>query len=123
MRTILPLVLTLSACNGFLDTGKPPTGVPSLFLVGTFSNPVYVTAAPGDSARLFVVEQGGRIRVLHHDTTMVRPFLDIHTEVLSGGERGLFRDRKSTRLNSSHLGISYAVFCLKKKNKKKMKYN
>src|SRR5262245_62946311 len=27
----------------------------------------------------------------------------------------LLRDRKSTRLNSSHLGISYAVFCLKKK--------
>src|SRR5262245_63590334 len=31
-------------------------------------------------------------------------------------------DRKSTRLNSSHLGISYAVFCLKKK-KKKQKYS
>src|SRR5256885_10463943 len=30
-------------------------------------------------------------------------------------ERGLRRDRKSTRLNSSHLVISYAVFCLKKK--------
>src|SRR5258705_8886590 len=30
-------------------------------------------------------------------------------------------DRKSTRLNSSHLGISYAVFCLKKKKKKKTK--
>src|SRR5436853_4436098 len=29
-------------------------------------------------------------------------------------------DRKSTRLNSSHLGISYAVFCLKKKKKKKV---
>src|SRR5258705_10073634 len=28
-----------------------------------------------------------------------------------------FLDRKSTRLNSSHLGISYAVFCLKKKKK------
>src|ERR1035441_10736851 len=28
-----------------------------------------------------------------------------------------FQDRKSTRLNSSHLGISYAVFCLKKKKK------
>src|SRR2546426_4393135 len=28
------------------------------------------------------------------------------------------RDRKSTRLNSSHLVISYAVFCLKKKKKK-----
>src|SRR5258705_8137980 len=39
-----------------------------------------------------------------------------------GGELALnlrlrLGDRKSTRLNSSHLGISYAVFCLKKKNK------
>src|SRR5436853_7496977 len=32
-----------------------------------------------------------------------------------GVRAGLGRDRKSTRLNSSHLGISYAVFCLKKK--------
>src|SRR5437867_8806015 len=30
-------------------------------------------------------------------------------------------DRKSTRLNSSHRTISYAVFCLKKKNKKEVK--
>src|SRR5207249_8607927 len=35
---------------------------------------------------------------------------------------GRFRDRKSTRLNSSHVSISYAVFCLKKKKNKK-KYN
>src|SRR5256885_9201425 len=32
------------------------------------------------------------------------------------GEHRAGRDRKSTRLNSSHLVISYAVFCLKKKN-------
>src|SRR5438874_10309022 len=32
-----------------------------------------------------------------------------------------FEDRKSTRLNSSHVEISYAVFCLKKKTKKKTK--
>src|SRR5258705_6059860 len=31
--------------------------------------------------------------------------------------RGIVQDRKSTRLNSSHLGISYAVFCLKKKKR------
>src|SRR5205814_8564647 len=40
--------------------------------------------------------------------------------MLEGGETLSARrpslDRKSTRLNSSHLGISYAVFCLKKKN-------
>src|SRR5258705_5160825 len=34
----------------------------------------------------------------------------------TGAEEG---DRKSTRLNSSHLGISYAVFCLKKKKRRK----
>src|SRR5690606_41667950 len=35
--------------------------------------------------------------------------------------REAFGDRKSTRLNSSHVKISYAVFCLKKKIKKKKK--
>src|SRR5256885_7252091 len=40
-----------------------------------------------------------------------RPGLVVQTEALV--------DRKSTRLNSSHLVISYAVFCLKKKKKKK----
>src|SRR5438552_14558533 len=34
-----------------------------------------------------------------------------------GGPRGRHRDRKSTRLNSSHQIISYAVFCLKKKKR------
>src|SRR3712207_6956766 len=39
-------------------------------------------------------------------------------EVISGDDRfaGLLVDRKSTRLNSSHANISYAVFCLKKKS-------
>src|SRR5580698_3337067 len=36
-----------------------------------------------------------------------------------GGGTGSSSDRKSTRLNSSHMSISYAVFCLKKKKKKK----
>src|SRR5947199_10611934 len=44
--------------------------------------------------------------------------------VLGGGlgRRHPHRDRKSTRLNSSHLGISYAVFCLKKKKTKRQRY-
>src|SRR5207253_6794721 len=43
----------------------------------------------------------------------------------AGGDRSVLRfgvrDRKSTRLNSSHVAISYAVFCLKKKKKKNKK--
>src|SRR3989442_10132189 len=37
-----------------------------------------------------------------------------------GGESGERRDRKSTRLNSSHVRISYAVFCLKKKTRRRL---
>src|SRR5690349_23785971 len=39
------------------------------------------------------------------------------------GTRGSSEDRKSTRLNSSHVEISYAVFCLKKKKKKTKHYD
>src|SRR5207247_10059421 len=42
----------------------------------------------------------------------------LQTERRADGEH---QDRKSTRLNSSHEWISYAVFCLKKKKKKKIK--
>src|SRR5256885_7018048 len=42
---------------------------------------------------------------------------DVFFDVQSGVTVRDMRDRKSTRLNSSHLVISYAVFCLKKKKK------
>src|SRR3712207_8511905 len=42
--------------------------------------------------------------------------LEGKTILVTGGGRGLGADRKSTRLNSRHANISYAVFCLKKKN-------
>jgi glucose/arabinose dehydrogenase len=57
--------------------------------VGTFSSPTYVTAPPGDRTRLFVVEQGGTIRVVQRGQTRERPYLDISDRVQSGGERGL----------------------------------
>src|SRR3712207_7592448 len=41
----------------------------------------------------------------------------IGPEVVAEGLKVLREDRKSTRLNSSHANISYAVFCLKKKNR------
>src|SRR5262245_64270920 len=48
---------------------------------------------------------------------MVRA-LALHRVGRQGAVSPTAEDRKSTRLNSSHLGISYAVFCLKKKTKK-----
>ncbi len=52
------------------------------------SSPVYLTAPPGD-ARLFVVEQPGRIRIVENGQLLANPFLDITSLVQSGGERGL----------------------------------
>src|SRR2546421_7879830 len=48
------------------------------------------------------------------------PRLDQELRFRAHAQRGGEPDRKSTRLNSSHDQISYAVFCLKKKKKKKI---
>src|SRR2546426_5850157 len=46
-----------------------------------------------------------------------RPVAIARDAIVEGAIVGPYVDRKSTRLNSSHLVISYAVFCLKKKKK------
>lgn len=58
-------------------------------VVTGLSQPVYVTHAGDRSARLFIVEQKGVIRVLRGGELLPTPFLDITPLVLSGGERGL----------------------------------
>src|SRR4051812_49481575 len=61
---------------------------------------------------------GGPLRVVQHDDQRGGPGGRLD-ELHHGGDEVI--DRKSTRLNSSHMSISYAVFCLKKKKKKKTK--
>ncbi len=51
--------------------------------------PVDIVAAPGDASRLFVVEQGGRIRILRNGAFAATPFLDVASLIATGGERGL----------------------------------
>src|SRR2546430_10843037 len=72
---------------------------------------------------LFRSLRGRRQRLARIDLRAREPArvlqLAAHAYAAAGGRRGLKadhqRDRKSTRLNSSHSQISYAVFCLKKK--------
>jgi glucose/arabinose dehydrogenase len=82
----LPAVLALFACGGTSSAVIKSKSL-KLVRVGTFSDPVFVTAPPGDRDRVFVVEQAGRIRVL--DGGRTRTFLDIRKLVTSGGEQGL----------------------------------
>jgi glucose/arabinose dehydrogenase len=71
----------------------PPEGaVPTLALepVATgLTNPLYVTSAPGDDSRLFVMEQRGVVRVIVDGVLQEQPFADISAQVTNGGERGL----------------------------------
>jgi hypothetical protein len=61
-----------------------------LVRVGTFDQPTYLTGAPGDRKRLFVVDRPGRIMVVVGRHRRSRPFLDITKLVESGGgEQGL----------------------------------
>src|SRR5262245_64714221 len=55
-------------------------------------------------------------RAAHEDDLALRRRAYEPANGLAARLEGLGGDRKSTRLNSSHLGISYAVFCLKKQN-------
>jgi hypothetical protein len=52
-------------------------------------NPLDLQAAPGDRERLYVVEQGGTIRVIRDGQLQGTPFLDVSGRISSGGERGL----------------------------------
>src|SRR2546426_4018380 len=56
---------------------------------------------------------------VHDRLTALEKHMESLRNALEGNQGIGVRDRKSTRLNSSHLVISYAVFCLKKKKKKK----
>src|SRR3712207_7200224 len=69
----------------------------------------------GDEQRREVLD--GRVGVAQPGRAQPEPrqLLDVAAVERVGGPGVEVRDRKSTRLNSSHANISYAVFCLKKK--------
>jgi glucose/arabinose dehydrogenase len=75
------------------DGGATPVGDGAggvhLVKLGDFNQPVYVTQPPHDSHDLFVVEQGGQIRVLRDGRTVAKPFLDLSDQVSCCGEQGL----------------------------------
>ena len=86
---------TLAAVTGLLlavDTGAQTNNrIIALepLLTRGLDDVVYVTHARDGSARLFVLEQEGRVRILSNGALLERPFLDITDRVRSGGERGL----------------------------------
>ena len=62
---------------------------PELVPLGDFSDPVALAAPPGDASRLFVVEQGGTVRLIKDGVPVAEPFADLTGPTLVGSERGL----------------------------------
>ena len=75
------------------SASPPPTvdtsDLAALTRVGTFKRPVLVTAPPGDTRRLFIVEQAGTIRIVRDGELRPTPFLDIRDKVKVTSEPGL----------------------------------
>jgi glucose/arabinose dehydrogenase len=84
------LAFSISASTGFAQTLQA-----TLFKSG-FSQPVFLCSPPGDTARQFVVEQGGKIRIVKNGTTLTANFLHLGSaasgglaKISTGSERGL----------------------------------
>lgn len=77
----------MGACND--EATQPGSSSVRLTQVASLNSALYVTAPPGDTLRIFVVQQNGAIRVLRHDSLLTTPFLDLSGIISTGEERGL----------------------------------
>src|SRR2546430_6160191 len=97
----------------FLMIRRPPRS--TLFPYTTLFRSLLADVFPAYDCHVFVISVGAVVR-------MVAPLLrnkKVDPAVLCVDDAS--RDRKSTRLNSSHSQISYAVFCLKKKKRRDLR--
>jgi glucose/arabinose dehydrogenase len=90
---VVAIALALVAAVPSAAAAKPKAGDGAggveLRQLGELDSPVHIDNAPGSKRLLFVVEQGGTIRILRGNDTLRNPFLDIRDRVEAGGEEGL----------------------------------
>lgn len=92
---ILSVAFLLSCGGGGSTTGSsstPPPTTPTVTLatIATgLSSPLDLEQPRDNTGRLFVVQQGGQIRIIQNGSLISAPFLDITSKVSSGGETGL----------------------------------
>ena len=112
-RVLLASVLVLTTLAGATESTAAsvgPTGVRVRLhqVVSGLDSPVFVTAARDGTRRLFVVEQGGRVRVVSHGRLQARAYLDISGRVACCGEQGLLSIAFDPRFRRHH--FVYAAY-------------
>ena len=83
------LVVLLVSVAGASATARQGSSLRLVKVVDGLQSPVHATAAPGVRGTLYVVEQGGLVRVVRSGKLQAQPFLDVRSKVLAGGEQGL----------------------------------
>ncbi len=81
---LLGLIVALTA-----NAAHTASGIRLLQLQANFENPLVVTQAPGEPAKVFVADKIGRVYVLKNGRVRAQPFLDIGPLITAGGEQGL----------------------------------
>src|SRR5690606_41720211 len=104
----------ISACQSLLVAARPPTDIYPLSLHDALPISQQQEVIGCAETRLFDQAQHATAARTLQLRLQCEHVAHAQRETLRDGHVAL-RDRKSTRLNSSHVKISYAVFCLKKK--------
>lgn len=87
--------LSIGSCGEGASTPIATTSSPHGVAVelerveGSFEQPLYLASPPNDASRLFVVEKGGRVRIIADGILLDEPFLDLSDQVSTGSEQGL----------------------------------
>jgi glucose/arabinose dehydrogenase len=94
---LVPVIgIQLTSARGVVVRGRPAIAFAASKITVSFSRvamnlsePLFVTHAGDNSGRLFIVEKGGRIKILANGAVLGPAFLDISTKVSNGSEQGL----------------------------------
>jgi glucose/arabinose dehydrogenase len=100
------LLAAVIAALALLPAGSADADV-TLTRIGGFNEPTYVTAPPGDTTRLLVVEKGGRVRLIKNGVLQSKPFLKV-PHVRNEGEKGLLSIAFDPNYASN--GLVYAYY-------------
>ena len=108
-----------SATTASQGQPTPAGGKPTLEKIGDFDQPTYVAQPPG-SNDLYVVEQGGSVRIVRAGQVLPDPALDITDQVTNNDEQGLLSIAFPPNFQSSH--VVYAYFTGTDQNQHVVRY-
>jgi glucose/arabinose dehydrogenase len=116
-KALFTLLIGLLSMQAMADVCREGDTIPEVRLqavVNGLEEPVAITHAGDGSGRLFVLEQGGRIRLIENDTLQPDPLLDLSAAISAGGERGLLGIAFHPRFKEN--GLLYLNYTAKRPN-------